>query len=127
MTIEELNKLSEAFASITRGEEWEYDLYGNWLPLDPLKWSLDYLWKSLVEGTIRPKPKKKMVNFGPTDVWGKLFRRKGIQIAWSVNGCGEHSVLLGGNWITWDRLLEEFQCSTDGGITWKPCWKEGGE
>lgn len=72
---------------------------------------------------LAPEPVK--VLFGPTDVWGKLFRKIGY-VTWQIHqGIKPEGVFLNAGYTRWQTLADEYEHSTDGGLTWKPCWKEG--
>ena len=123
-TIDEMIAVMQA-AKEGKQIEWKY-LYSKCWNRTGL--NIEWNW-SCHDYRIKPEPKR--VPLGPEDIdlHRDLFRL-------NQQGRGErstaHSVTAGiGIWIagasvaqSWNDLMEFWEISSDGGKTWRPCWKE---
>ena len=74
---------------------------------------------------LRLKPEPVRLPFGPTDVWGKVFRAIINPDCWmSTALIKSDGAWLSGVFCSWQELANHYEHSTDGGLTWGQCWKE---
>jgi hypothetical protein len=74
-----------------------------------------------------PPPEPKRVPLGPEDV----LHSTEFRTVPNANGCryphgpvAYNGVYLGGGFVAWNALMEEWERTDDSGRTWLPCWKE---